>query len=115
MPKSAPHLVQPGTVLATMPLPPMVAACMPELTRIPGKRRDRMVVVGYAADQFASKQAKWVVRCDCGNFEHRTRILRWLGTQAPDMCRECRNRAFKLRGEWNPRDKALRLDLRGKV
>jgi hypothetical protein len=61
-------------------------------------RRSRMVVVGYAKKQGAKdKPAKWVVRCDCGNYETRNRILRWLGTDAFDACTECRDRMFRTR------------------
>ena len=109
MPKEAPHLTPVGAVLATAPIPRAAANSRPELQELAGKRRDRMVIVGYAADQGSQNQsARWVVRCDCGNYEHRTRVLRWLGTAAPDMCRECRNRAYKLRGEWNQRGPAMR-------
>jgi hypothetical protein len=47
------------------------------------------------------KNAKWVVRCDCGNYEHRCRIVRWLGTKADDACLECRERDYRKRGKWN--------------
>jgi hypothetical protein len=69
-----------------------------------GGRRGRMTIVGYAADQSVTNKHKvrWVVRCDCGNFEHRKQILRWLGTEAPDMCAECRKRAHKIgRNPWD--------------
>lgn len=68
-----------------------------------GKRRDRLVVIGYAKDQGSQKQsAKWVCRCDCGNFEHRTRILRWLGTADTNMCQECQKRSFLKRQTREP-------------
>lgn len=110
MPKQAPHSTPLGAVLATAPLPASTMKSNPELRELIGKRRDRMTVIGYAADQgIGDGAAKWVARCDCGNYEHRKRIFRWLGTKAPDMCRECRNRTFKLRGEYMPRDSAVRL------
>jgi hypothetical protein len=66
-----------------------------------GKRRDRMAVLGYAADQGSEKQgARFVVRCDCGAFEYRRSIFKWLGTKAPDMCRECRVRKYIVHGHW---------------
>ena len=101
-----------GVVLATAPLPKTALACNPQLSGLTGRRRDRMTLVGYAAEQGSKKQnAKWVARCDCGNYEYRTRVIRWLGTEAPDMCRECRTRAYKLRGEWAPRSPAERATL----
>lgn len=77
-----------------------------------GKRRDRLTVIGYAAEQSESKNTtRWVVRCDCGNYETRKRILRWLGTDAPDFCTECQVREFKKRGEWFPRSPAVRTTI----
>jgi hypothetical protein len=68
-----------------------------------------MTVLGYAATQGGKKQgAKWVVRCDCGNHEFRSHIIRWLGTEAPDMCRECRTRIYRMRGETFPKEPAKR-------
>ena len=84
--------------VAPMPksMPDNVRACV-------GKRRDRLLVMGYAEDQGTAKgQAKWVVRCDCGNYEHRTRILRWLGTHCGDMCRECQRREYIKAGGYTP-------------
>ena len=84
-------------VIATQPPPSeMRAEVLAEIFRL--KRRDRLTVVGYSAKQppaSSGKGAKWVVRCDCGNYEERTRILRWLGTDATDMCVECCVRAKK--------------------
>lgn len=95
LPKNMPHIPAPGSVLRTAPLP---TGAPKELESLIGRRRGRMVILGYAAVQGASGQgAKWVARCDCGNYEHRTRILRWLGTEAEDFCNECRNRKFLLR------------------
>ncbi len=109
MPKDANNYPPVGAVLATAPIPWETLNSKPELRDLIGKRRDRMTVLGYAADQGESRDsARWVARCDCGNHEYRSRIFRWLGTQAPDMCRECRNRAYKLRGEWNHREPAVR-------
>lgn len=90
--KDAPHMALSSNVLSVAPMP----RSMPDNVRAcVGKRRDRLTVMGYAEDQGTAKgQAKWVVRCDCGNYEHRTRILRWLGTRCGDMCRECRRREY---------------------
>ncbi len=98
MPKDATSRAFSTIQLEVAPLPREAPKNLYDLI---GKRRDRFVIVGYAKEQGAPKQqARWVVRCDCGNYEHRKRILRWLGTDAQDMCAECRNRTFKLRGEW---------------
>lgn len=110
MPKAADHLVPPGSVLATAPLSMAAIKSNPALVSVPGSRRGRMLILGYAAEQSALRNtgARWVARCDCGNQEYRSRILRWLGTDAPDMCRECRNRIYKMRGEFFQREPAMR-------
>ncbi len=101
-PKAAGHHRANSNFLKTAPLPSGAIKANPALSGIVGKRRDRMVVVGYAEDQGSEKQSsKWVVRCDCGNYEHRKRILRWLGTAAEDMCSECHKRNYLLNG-WEP-------------
>lgn len=91
-------------VLATQPPPfAMKDEVLAEIFRL--KRRDRLEVIGYSAKQpptTSGQGAKWVVRCDCGNYEERTRILRWLRTEAPDMCVECRVRAAKKKERWVP-------------
>lgn len=94
-PKKLTHFVESSEVLRTGPLP---NGARPELLTLPGKRRGKMAIVGYAAQQGGGVGAKWVVRCDCGNYEHRKRIFRWLENAEPDSCRECRHRAYKLAG-----------------
>jgi hypothetical protein len=110
MPKSLPQgMVISSNALPVKPLDWATLNSNPALATLPGKRRDRMTIIGHAADQPGDdKPARWVVRCDCGNHEHRTKVLRWLGTNAPDMCVECRTRVYKLKGEWNQRDPATR-------
>ena len=110
MPKTVDyHHVVPGSVLRCAPLPKTAPQ---SLLALVGARRGRVVVLGYAAEQLDKhSSARWVVRCDCGNHEYRSRILRWIGTKADDMCRECRTRIYKLRGEWAPREKAERATL----
>jgi hypothetical protein len=99
MPKDVRTAPPVDAILRVARTPLEAVRAKPELLTLPGRRRDRMVILGYAAEQGSKNQkARWVVRCDCGNYEHRTQIFRWIGTDAPDMCRECRNRAHKLRG-----------------
>jgi hypothetical protein len=107
LPKPAAAAARSRHVLPTAPIP---AVSLAGIAHVLGQRRGRMTVVGYAAEQPAGKgNARWVVRCDCGNYEHRTRILRWLGTHADDRCAECQNRAYlRAGGEWRPRDPAER-------
>ena len=84
-------------VLPTIPVP---ANCQ-GVSRVIGARRGRMVVFGFSAEQNPRKNAKWVVRCDCGNFERRCRILKWLGTEGDDMCIECHKRVGVISGHPN--------------
>ena len=113
-PKPKTDFAESGEVLRTGPLPKNAPR---ELLALTGKRRGMMVIVGYAADQGTAKHksspAKWVVRCDCGRYEHRSSIFRWLGTDATDLCRECRHRTHKLRGWWRPTEKATRATVPG--
>lgn len=107
--KPSPNAVESSDVLRIANIPRAALLNKPELENLPGKRRDRMVIVGYSANQGSPKQqAKWVVRCDCGNYEHRSGIFRWLGTKAPDMCRECNMRSYKLHGPYKSRAPAIR-------
>lgn len=86
-----------------LPVAPIPRGMPPEMRAVVGKRRDRLTVMGYAAQQgTGANGAKWVVRCDCGNYEHRTRILRWLGTRCGDMCRECQRKEYIKAGGYTP-------------
>lgn len=81
-------------VLPTKPLPFNAPA---DILRVVGQRRGRMKVIGYAANQGSqNKSARWVVRCDCGNYEQRTGILRWLSKPEGDQCCECHKRQWLL-------------------
>lgn len=103
-----------ATPLAVAPIPPLAPS---ELRAIPGRRRGRITVIGYAQDQGSKKgSAKWVVRCDCGNYDTRTNIIRWLSIQADDMCPECRKRQYLLaqgRQPSLPKAKRVSVDLGG--
>ena len=87
-------------VLRTAKLP---STAPRDLLGLIGFRRGRMTLLGYAEQQASSKSApaKWVARCDCGNYEHRIRIRRWAATVDEDMCHECQKRRFLLgKEEW---------------
>lgn len=102
MPNVPRHICHSRNIIATKPIPQSVMGNM--FFNPIGHRRDRLQVIGYAKEQTESKSkpARWVVRCDCGNYEHRTRIFRWLGTDAVDMCLECRLRTYKSNGNYSP-------------
>lgn len=104
-PKLADHAVESKNALPTKEIPRAAA----HMQCIIGSRRDRLMVVGYAADQGGDAgKAKWVCRCDCGNYVQRTRIMRWLATKAADQCRECHDRLYRIRGWTHGREKAVR-------
>lgn len=97
MPKPRPleNHAESGEVLPIGPLPKTAPR---DILRVVGQRRGRMVVIGYAAQQGSqNKNGRWVVRCDCGRYEHRTSILRWLGTKDNDWCRECQHRHYRIK------------------
>lgn len=110
-PRPVSTAVESPNFLPTAPLPPSAPRWLLQLI---GQRRGALVVVGYSARQGSkSKGSKWVVRCDCGRYEHRTSIVRWLGTKAPDWCRECVHRRHRLtQGQAPSLPKAERVDLR---
>lgn len=72
------------------------------IAKLIGAKRGRLTVIGYAKDQNPNPKAsaRWVVRCDCGAYEHRTRILRWLEFPGDDMCRSCMDRRYRTLGKW---------------
>lgn len=90
-PKPSPCRTESGEILRTAALP---VSAPKDLLRLIGARRGRMQIMGYALEQSANKPhgARWVVRCDCGRYEHRTRIMRWLQGVTEDMCRLCLHR-----------------------
>ncbi len=95
--------------LATRKIPQEALRNKPELAELPGRRRGRMTIIGYAANQGGGKQgAKWVVRCDCGNYEHRRSIFRWLGTDDDDMCWVCLSKRRKIKKPHPPKSPAKR-------
>lgn len=99
------HRAHSREVLNIRPIPAAAA----HMQSVIGKKRDRLTVIGlYGADESTKKSKAWVVRCDCGNYETRSTILRWIGTHAPDMCLECRARVWKKGGQWSPSVKAVR-------
>lgn len=86
------------TKFSAMPLPirDFDKAVPPQIRALVGRRRDRMTLLGLAFER--NKKGAWVARCDCGNYEHRSRIQRWLAIDAPDACRECRCRHYAIKG-----------------
>lgn len=88
--KPADHHV---TSEAPLPLARMCAQTRQLASKVIGRRRDRMTLFGFAGD------GKWVARCDCGNYEYRSRIVRWLSLDGPDACRPCRTKHYVFHGK----------------
>ena len=60
-----------------------------------GVRFGRFVVVGLPADL----NDRWVVKCDCGNYEHRrAKAIRNLANNV-DRCNVCRKTHYILKGK----------------
>ncbi len=103
-PKSHDGAIESSEVLPVVPVPKSAKW----MQNVIGKRRGKLTVIGYSAEQNPKKNARWVCRCDCGNYVTRTSILRWLGTQANDECRECHKRRHLKQGYVDPSPKAVR-------
>lgn len=106
IPKLPQHQAPPGSVIKTIPIPREVLCGSPWLADLIGKRRGRMVLLGLA--EANGIRGRWVVRCDCGNHEYRSKPQRWLLTEADDMCNECRHRRYLIQGYTHPRAPAKR-------
>lgn len=73
-------------VRAMAPLPMMQPP--PDAPQVVGLRFGRLRVVGYGGT--GANGAKWVVRCDCGAFEHRRlAALKRSTVERPGMCFHC--------------------------
>lgn len=71
---------------------------------ITGFRRGFMTALRY--HESGKGGAKWLVRCDCGNFEVRTAAKWTAKQQEPDACTVCRKVHFIKSGHslgWDPR------------
>lgn len=88
-----------------LPTSPIHHQAPTEIRNVIGRRRGRFTVVGFGVQdgsrRSGNKNACWVVRCDCGNYEHRTRVLRWLSTECDDMCIECAHRKAKIKTDFS--------------
>ena len=73
----------------------------PEIIEIPknspvraGDRFGRLTVIGKGAYQNSKKRAKYVVRCDCGNYEIRTNKALQNKNNPQDRCSICWHTAY---------------------
>jgi hypothetical protein len=62
--------------------------------QIIGKRFGRFTVIGLADGTNPKKHAKWVVRCDCGDYEHRSYKAVNNPENTQDRCKNCRHLAY---------------------
>ena len=68
--------------LPTRPVPP-------DLEDLTGRRIGRFVVKGLGLKRPGDGKAVWVVRCDCGAYEHRTSRTLKKGDTGRTMCSHC--------------------------
>lgn len=74
-----------------LPMQPVPAAAL-ALGKIPiGVKFGRFTVIGYSAAQNPKKNANWVVRCLCGNYETRKAKAIFNPANADDRCKVCRH------------------------
>lgn len=66
-------------------IPPDTAKSCADL---PGKRFGRLTVIGLS-DRTTKNGALWVVRCACGDYEHRKATAVRNPDNSDDMCRKC--------------------------
>lgn len=65
-----------------------------------GRRQGRLTVIGLAAEYNPSKPARWVVRCDCGDYETRNARAIRNELNSEDRCQKCHHlRKVKWRYE----------------
>ncbi len=62
--------------------------------QIIGVKFGRFTVIGYAREQNPNKNARWVVRCSCGNYEIRKAKAIRNRTNSEDRCQDCRHLAY---------------------
>lgn len=83
--------------------------CNPTFVDLTGIKAGRLTVIGIAAGRDQEKH-RWVVRCQCGDYElRRAKIIKqWAadGCTAGVMCHECSYTQKLLRGEHNPKKAA---------
>ena len=58
-----------------------------------GERRGRLVAFRYLDGK------RWVMRCDCGAFEHRD-IKKWIDRVLLDECHRCNDARYAKTGHW---------------
>ena len=86
------------------PTTPFVGKPEHDLT---GKKVGDLTVIGWIKSPNPNKNGKWLVRCACGWYEHRTG--KSLKRSVFDHCRDCRKREYirrayqrHLTGKWEP-------------
>lgn len=76
--------------------------CPPKMRRIPeislqtcgdliGKKFGRLTVIGLADDYNPKQPARWVVRCACGDYEHRSARAIRNPKNDQDRCLKCKH------------------------
>lgn len=87
-----PDLRAPTHILhSAMPLPMLPPPRCENARHIVGRRVGRLTVIGYSASQNPKKNASWVVRCACGNYETRKSKAIFNPANTKDRCTACRH------------------------
>jgi hypothetical protein len=82
---------EPSVVNVCTESPPKLKPLPPNATNLAGLRFGRFRVVGMQA----GVSGRWVVRCDCGNYEIRRAKAILNPDNWGDRCTYCRNKAFE--------------------
>lgn len=77
-----------------------------------GLRRGAVTAVFWKRKTINGKSSVWVVQCDCGYYEYRIRLNRWLSKADPetDMCEVCEREKEMERGPSSKQTRPERLD-----
>lgn len=74
--------------------PPCVQPVHLSQPNMAGERFGRFTVVGYLGKLTKSAKGRWLVRCQCGDYEARTQRAIENPANYDDMCYVCRDEAF---------------------
>lgn len=79
----------------------------PRQEDLTGRLYGRMTVIGYLGNDNSKAQARWLVRCVCGNYEKRTTRAVRNPANVGDRCQPCsylryiqRRAVFDRTGQW---------------
>lgn len=80
-----------------LPNPPKYHSLQTQITAMIGKRQGRLVVIAWWSQGDGSKTARWLCRCDCGEFTVRTAKAMNNQKNSGDRCYKCLNLVYLRR------------------